>query len=102
MQKYIVQSDGVGGCGNKIFNTGDKVVSSNFPNGNAETLAEMGFLKKDDSIDKEIVVIPTEEVKKAEEKVLKAESKAISSKLKASIEVDLNGVDNDSFSDNIE
>lgn len=45
MVEYKVIALSVGGKGNKIFHSGDIVSDKNFPDGNAEKLVELGFLK---------------------------------------------------------
>lgn len=45
---YIVICLSVGGIGKKIYRSGDKVSSANFPPGTSEQLREQGFLKIDE------------------------------------------------------
>ena len=44
-KRYKVIALSVGGRGKKIFNSGDEVSASNFPDGNAEELVKSDFLK---------------------------------------------------------
>lgn len=46
MKKYKVIALSVGGRGNRIFHSGDEVLESNFPDGNAAELVRGGFLKE--------------------------------------------------------
>lgn len=45
-RKFRVIALSVGGRGNKIYNSGDEVLASNFPDGNADELVTKGFLKE--------------------------------------------------------
>ena len=61
MKYYKVLKGNVGGFGNKTHSKGSTVTDGMFPNGNAKTLCEMGFLeetgpvKKDELISKQLI-----------------------------------------------